>query len=157
MRCSRHHLHQGRGFIIFDTASQIQDFKRADYYHFEGHLAIVTADPQIDAGGSKPQIAQHHLVDEFRQARIAQTDLAARGVIEDIDWISGDTCKRITDDAAALTDFGADADSVAAICRYGQALGRELGEPDGHYEETNAAGWDVVDDLWNAAQALLAN
>ncbi len=81
-------------------------------------------------------------------------DLAARGVIEDIDWVSGAICKSITDDPAALTNLGDDADAVAAICRYGQALGRELGEPDDHYEETNAAGWDMVDDLWTAAQRL---
>jgi hypothetical protein len=33
-------------------------------------------------------------------------------------------------------------------------LGRELGEPEDHYEETNAAGWDLVDDLWTAATQL---
>ena len=43
---------------------------------------------------------------------------------------------------------------MATICRYGQGLGRELGEPEGHYEETNAAGWDMVDDIWAAAQRL---
>ncbi len=84
-------------------------------------------------------------------------DLAARGVIDDPEFIRGATCQAITDDASALTDFGADADAVAAICRYGQALGRELGEPDGHYEETNAAGWDMVEDLWAAAQRLLSD
>jgi hypothetical protein len=84
-------------------------------------------------------------------------DLAGRGVIEDPEWIGGATCQTITDDPAALTALGDDADAVAATCRYGQALGRELGEPDGHYEETNAAGWDLVDDVWNAAQRLLAN
>ena len=41
-----------------------------------------------------------------------------------------------------------------AVCRYGQALGRELGEPEDHYEETNAAGWDMVDDTWAAATVL---
>jgi hypothetical protein len=44
---------------------------------------------------------------------------------------------------------------VAAICRYGQALGQEIGEPEGHYEETNAAGWDMVEDLWEAAKRML--
>ena len=43
----------------------------------------------------------------------------------------------------------------AYMARYGQALGRELGEPEDHYEETNAAGWDLVDDTWEAATALL--
>ena len=45
--------------------------------------------------------------------------------------------------------------ALRAVCRYGQALGRELGEPADHYEETNAAGWDLVDDLWTAASELL--
>ncbi|CAN5360547.1 hypothetical protein BH23ACT3_BH23ACT3_10780 [soil metagenome] len=80
--------------------------------------------------------------------------LADRGVIESPEWISGRTCATITDDPAALDDYGDDAAAVASICRYGQALGRELGEPDGHYEETNAAGWDVVDNLWAAATRL---
>lgn len=80
--------------------------------------------------------------------------LADRGVIESPEWISGRTCVDITDDPARLAEYGDDAASVASICRYGQALGRELGEPDGHYEETNAAGWDMVDDLWAAAKRL---
>jgi hypothetical protein len=46
------------------------------------------------------------------------------------------------------------ADAIVATCRYGQALGRELGEPAGHYEETNSAGWDLVDDTWAAALEL---
>ena len=75
-------------------------------------------------------------------------------MIEDPQWIGGRTCKNITDDPDALTAFGADADAVAAICRYGQGLGRELGEPENHYEETNAAGWDMIDDLWAAAQRM---
>lgn len=80
--------------------------------------------------------------------------LADRGVIPSVDFIDGPTCKAITDDPSALEAFGADAPAVASICRYGQALGRELGEPDGHYEETNAAGWDLVEDLWAAATRL---
>lgn len=78
-------------------------------------------------------------------------ELAGRGVIDDPGWIAGEDCRRVTDDPAA---FGDDAEAVTAICRYGQALGRELGEPPGHYEETNAAGWDLVDDLWEASVQL---
>ena len=44
--------------------------------------------------------------------------------------------------------------ALHAVCRYGQALGRELGEPEDHYEETNSAGWDMVDDTWEAATRL---
>lgn len=82
-------------------------------------------------------------------------DLQARGIIEHVDAIEGPTCKAITDDSTALSAYEpGDGDALVAICRYGQALGRELGEPEGHYEETNAAGWDLVDDLWKASTAL---
>jgi hypothetical protein len=79
------------------------------------------------------------------------------GVLVTPDAIAGQTCRALFDDP---TEFGSLApaiiDGIAATCRYGQALGRELGEPDGHYEETNSAGWDLVDDLWSAAEALFA-
>ncbi len=66
----------------------------------------------------------------------------------------GGPCRCGDPDPSALAALGADADAVAAICRYGQGLGRELGEPENHYEETNAAGWDMIDDIWAAAQRL---
>lgn len=81
-------------------------------------------------------------------------DLFERGVIEGADFIGGETCSRITHDPDELAALGHDGPAVAAICRYGQGLGAEIAEPDGHYEETNAAGWDVVTDLWAAAQRL---
>ena len=43
---------------------------------------------------------------------------------------------------------------MQAICRYGQMVGAEIERPPGHYEETNSAGWDLVDDLWAAAVTL---
>ena len=81
-------------------------------------------------------------------------DLAARDVILAPDFVDGSTCASISDDPEALDALGDDGPAVAAICRYGQALGRELGEPDDHYEETNAVGWGFVDDLWAAAMQL---
>src|ERR1700754_3333965 len=42
-------------------------------------IAIATHS-QIDAGRSESQISQHDLIEEGRQARIAQPDLAMRGV-----------------------------------------------------------------------------
>ena len=111
------------------------------------------------------QIGYYVPVDEYRLRCLdlvmpngaSCDDLAARGVIESPDWVGGRTCKTITDDPSALAALGADADAVAAICRYGQGLGRELGEPEDHYEETNAAGWDMIDDLWAAAQRLFGS
>ncbi|MFM8562465.1 MAG: hypothetical protein ACKOCE_01065 [Acidimicrobiia bacterium] len=29
-----------------------------------------------------------------------------------------------------------------------------MGEPAGHYEETNSAGWDLVEDFWDAVTTL---
>jgi hypothetical protein len=81
--------------------------------------------------------------------------LFADGHIEYADAIGGLTCQRLWNDPAAVEEYPADVGpALMSICRYGQALGRELGEPDGHYEETNAAGWDLVDDTWAAAVAL---
>ena len=77
------------------------------------------------------------------------------GVINTVDGVSGPICKKITDDPSSLDGVPADLAKVALdSCRYGQALGRELGEPPGHYEETNSAGWDLVDDTWKAAVTL---
>jgi hypothetical protein len=68
------------------------------------------------------------------------------------DAVAGPVCRALVDAPAAPTE-PADI-ALLAVCRYGQALGRELGEPDGHYEETNSAGWDLVDDTWAAAVQL---
>ena len=125
-------------------------------------LSLVDESTTLTVGLGGDQIGYYVPVDEYRlrcldivlPAGATCADLAARGVIEAADWIGGRTCKTITDDPSALTSLGADADAVAAICRYGQGLGRELGEPEDHYEETNAAGWDMIDDLWAAAQRM---
>ena len=77
------------------------------------------------------------------------------GVIDFADGVGGPLCKRITDDPRALDGVAPDLAKVAFdSCRYGQALGREFGEPAGHYEETNSAGWDLVADTWAAAVQL---
>ncbi len=77
------------------------------------------------------------------------------GLLVAPDAIGGALCRQVTDDPTALTAYRPEvADAIVATCRYGQALGRELGEPAGHYEETNSAGWDLVDDTWAAALEL---
>ena len=68
------------------------------------------------------------------------------GLLVTPDAVAGPMCRALTDDAAAQQPHAPTRPALAAVCRYGQALGRELGEPDGHYEETNSAGWDLVDD-----------
>ncbi len=81
--------------------------------------------------------------------------LFADGFIEFPDAVAGTTCQAIDNDPATLTLYpDSVGEALAAVCRYGQAIGREIGEPEGHYEETNAAGWNLVDDLWAAATEL---
>jgi hypothetical protein len=135
-------------------------------YDFPGYLmSLVERDVLFTVGLGTEQLGYWVPVSEYRlkcleialPVGVTCADLNARGIIEHPDAVGGLTCKKITDDAAALEEYGADAAAVAAVCRYGQALGRELGEPEGHYEETNAAGWDLVDDMWNAATVLFGN
>ncbi|MGB8860636.1 MAG: hypothetical protein WCC60_15360 [Ilumatobacteraceae bacterium] len=76
------------------------------------------------------------------------------GLLVSADAVAGPECRAIADDPEPPADEAHVA--LAAVCRYGQALGRELGEPAGHYEETNSAGWDLVDDTWAAAIELFA-
>ena len=83
--------------------------------------------------------------------------LAERGVIPSPDYIDGMTCQKAADDPDFLESLGADGLAVQAICYYGQLVGAEIQRPSGHYEETNSAGWDMVDDLWAAALRLLGD
>lgn len=135
-------------------------------YQIPGHLlSLVEEDVTLTVGLGTDQIGYFVPVSDYRLKCLNEAllfaggatceDLYERGVIEGEDWISGEVCQQITDDESALEAYGDDAQAVVELCRYGQALGRELGEPDGHYEETNAAGWDMVDDLWEAAKRML--
>jgi hypothetical protein len=73
------------------------------------------------------------------------------GVIEHPDAVAGTTCKATTEDPTLLEGYPPDAAlAVSASCRYGQALG----EAQGHYEETNSAGWDLAADMLAAVAAL---
>ena len=80
------------------------------------------------------------------------------GLLITPDAVAGPVCREMLEDPEAADLPTGDArTALEAVCRYGQALGRELGEPDGHYEETNSAGWDLVDDIWAAAEQLFSN
>jgi hypothetical protein len=74
------------------------------------------------------------------------------GLLVAPDAVDGPTCRTLTDGPEGPVT--PERDALVAVCRYGQALGRELGEPQDHYEETNSAGWDLVDDTWAAALQL---
>jgi hypothetical protein len=62
--------------------------------------------------------------------------------------VAGATCKNVIENSPPSTPF-----LVTASCRYGQALG----EANAHYEETNSAGWDLVEDMMNAVAAITGN
>jgi hypothetical protein len=90
------------------------------------------------------------VADEFAGEGTCQA-LHDAGVIEHPDAVAGTTCKAITEDPARLEGYPPDAAlAVSASCRYGQALG----EAQGHYEETNSAGWDLAADMLAAVAAL---
>jgi len=79
--------------------------------------------------------------------------LHAGGLIEFPDAVAGETCKRVTEDPSQLEPYGPYAPLIAGSCRYGQALG----EAQGHYEETNSAGWDMAQDMLKAVGVLTGN
>jgi hypothetical protein len=75
-------------------------------------------------------------------------------LIEYPDAVAGATCKRITEDPGQLAAYPPEvAEVIAGSCRYGQAFD----EAEGHYEETNAAGWDLVGDMMDAVGELTDN
>jgi hypothetical protein len=89
------------------------------------------------------------VVDEFLPGACA--NLYATGAIEFPDAVAATTCKRVTEDPNALAGKDAlTAFGITASCEYGQALG----EANGHYEETNSAGWDLAADMLQAVGAL---
>lgn len=77
--------------------------------------------------------------------------LHAAGFIDHPDSVSGAQCKAITEKPSLLDAYPDDvSDVIEGSCRYGQAFG----EAEGHYEETNAAGWDVAADMLRAVASL---
>ena len=127
-------------------------------YQFPGYLLSLVDEEvtfTVGLGGDElgyfVPVADYRLkcVDLALPAGSSCADLASAGEIDGPDWLAGSRCL-----APQLPEPGS---AVAAICRYGQALGRELGEPSGHYEETNSAGWTMVDDLWAAATRLFGS
>jgi hypothetical protein len=83
------------------------------------------------------------------------------GAIEFRDGVAATTCKRLVEDPAAVgglaARFGAMGSqvvqAVVGSCTYGQAVA----EADGHYPETNSAGWDLAEDILDAVGRLTGN
>jgi hypothetical protein len=75
----------------------------------------------------------------------------ANGVMEFPDSVAGATCKAVTEDPSLLTGYPVPYGALlSASCQFGQGLG----EANGHYEETNSAGWDLAQDVLDAVGAL---
>jgi hypothetical protein len=88
----------------------------------------------------------------------ACAQLHAIGAIEFHDGVAGTTCKRLVEDPAAAGELAARfgpqaAQGVLASCAYGQTIA----EADGHYPETNSAGWDIAEDILAAVGRLTGN
>ena len=82
------------------------------------------------------------------EGRCAQ--LYADGWLDHPDAVAGTTCKELAEDPPRSTSTRTTGSSSQASCRYGQALG----EAQGHYEETNSAGWDLAVDVLAAVGKL---
>lgn len=70
-----------------------------------------------------------------------------------LSWISGQRCKDILDDptllgASPYTDVPGGGQMAALSCQLAQVVG----EPEDHYEETVAVGWDIAADWVEAAR-----
>src|ERR1700683_5747970 len=73
-----HRLGPGRSTTFLDLRGENDRHLdiAADPGSIEGDGILMTAHPQIHAGGAKLQIAQDHLVEKRRQLRVAQADFA---------------------------------------------------------------------------------
>jgi hypothetical protein len=103
-------------------------------------------------GLGSDQLGYHVLLPNFRVLCVADEfseglcdGLYADGALEYPDSIAGATCKGIVEGTLESPDF-----LVTKSCELGQALG----EADGHYEETNSAGWDLAADMLDAVAAV---
>jgi len=104
-------------------------------------------------GLGSDQLGYHVLLPNFRVSCVADEffgdgmcqELYDAGDIDYPDGVAGGTCKGIVEGTLTDAHFLA-----VASCRFGQALG----EADGHYEETNSAGWDLAADMMDAVAAV---
>jgi hypothetical protein len=122
-----------------------------------GYVRRRMSDPhKWTIGLGSDQLGYHVPIANFRVLCVADevsgpgacAALYAAGSIEYPDSLAGTTCKNVIENSPPSTPF-----LVTASCRYGQALGEAFS----HYEETNSAGWDLVEDMMNAVAALTGN
>jgi hypothetical protein len=73
------------------------------------------------------------------------------------DSLGGATCQQLADAPPVLVPEDPQSPSLQALldaCRYAQVLGISEGVPDGHAEELDTVGWDLLRDIDDAATRL---
>jgi len=70
--------------------------------------------------------------------------------------LMGSQCKNIVDNNGVIDSNIPQeiAKVLEASCYYGMMIGQTQGYTEGHYEETNSAGWDLMEDSWKAYKIL---
>jgi hypothetical protein len=152
-------------FVTAATATYYKDpdeHAAASDYNIPGYLlALPDEEITFTVGLGTDELGYFVPLDDYRifcsddvvgaVAGMTCSELQGLGAIEGEKWVSGERCKAIVEgDEATLIALGAVAPVVGAVCRYGQMVGRAPG----HYHETNSVGWDLVQDLWSAAERL---
>jgi hypothetical protein len=129
-------------------------------YHIPGYVLRHMKDRfKWTIGLGSDELGYHVPISNFRVLCVADeligpgtcAQLHAEGHIEYPDSLAGTRCKALTEDPSLLQAIPSPARLfVSQSCRLGQALG----EAQGHYEETNSAGWDLVEDMMAAVAAI---
>jgi hypothetical protein len=136
-------------------------------FHIPGYVrARVPEEYLFTVGLGNDQLGYAKSITDYRIGCVADLlaglgacdQLYTIGAIEFPDGVAGETCKLLAENPAAVDElvarFGADAaQGVIVSCDYGQTLG----QADGHYPETNSAGWDLGTDILDAVGRLTGN
>ena len=136
-------------------------------FHIPGYVrARVPEEYLFTIGLGNDQLGYAKSISDYRIGCVADQlagpgaceQLHAIGAIEFADGVAGETCRALYVDPAAteqlVATFGPDvAEGVIASCDYGQTIA----EADGHYPETNSAGWDLGNDILEAVGRVTGN
>jgi hypothetical protein len=136
-------------------------------FHIPGYMrARVDEEYLFTLGLGNDQLGYAKSISDYRIGCVADLlagpgaceQLHAIGAIEFADGMAAETCRELYVDPAAtkqlVATFGPDvAEGVIASCRYGQSVA----EADGHYPETNSAGWDLGNDILEAVGRVTGN
>lgn len=144
--------------------SPVGDHARGTEYQFPGYIESLIPDDFIMAIGLgndqlgywvPPADVRVTCAGDMLAGEGTCSALHEAGVIAYPKEMAGLTCKAIVDAGHAPEGTPPDIASIMeATCRYGLMLGKFYGYTEGHYEETNNAGWDLVEDSWDAWRRL---